>query len=149
MNLKLLMILLVALGDSSASTFVKDKLYYFETYYKASWFKALMACGKMGMELLSIDSDAEFDKIHALVKDKVEYKEGLMIWTSAAMKEIGQFNWIYTGNPVEVSKWLSDQPNNFGKNEFCMHIWLYNKQFVLNDIRCDTEAHFICESWKV
>ncbi|XP_017777517.1 PREDICTED: C-type lectin 37Db-like [Nicrophorus vespilloides] len=157
MNLKLLLILLFALCGPSVTDCAKryashyeykEKIYYFETFYKATWFKAFMACSKMGMELLSIDSDEEFDKIHEIVKDKFEYKPELSIWTSGAMKEIGQFGWINTGNPVNVSKWWSNTPDNNGGNEFCIHIWFNSKLFLLNDIRCTFLSYYICQSRK-
>ncbi|XP_017768246.1 PREDICTED: C-type lectin 37Db-like [Nicrophorus vespilloides] len=157
MNLKLLTILLVALDGSSTLTFVrrspfhyeyKDIFYYFETFYKATWFKAFMSCSKMGMQLLSIDSDEEFDKIHEFLKDKIEYKPELSIWTSGAMKRIGQFNWINTGYPVRLSKWHPGEPNNYGGREYCLKIWINDNRFLLDDDRCDREMHFICESRK-
>ncbi|XP_017771193.1 PREDICTED: macrophage mannose receptor 1-like [Nicrophorus vespilloides] len=149
MNLKLLVISLVAFCSFSAPTYVNDKLYYFETYFKASWFKAYMTCSKMGMELLSIDSVEEFDKFHTLVKDIVEYKNNLDLWTSGAMKDAGQFYWINTVNPVLSSKWHPGEPNNKGGMEFCLHVFLDNKQFLLNDLECSIEKYFVCESRKI
>ncbi|XP_017768251.1 PREDICTED: C-type lectin 37Db-like [Nicrophorus vespilloides] len=158
MNLKLLMILLIAFCGSSTSVCVKrsplqnefkNKLYYFESDYKASWFNAFVACRNMGMELLSIDSDEEFDKIHEFVKEKMNYRNGLTIWTSGVMKQKGQFIWINTGNPVTLSKWWSGTPNNYGGHEFCMHVWLKHKQFLLNDAECQMESYYICESRKI
>ncbi|XP_017768250.1 PREDICTED: lectin subunit alpha-like [Nicrophorus vespilloides] len=158
MNLKLLVILLVAFCGSSTSSSVKrsplqyefkDKLYYFETFYKASWFKAFMACSKNGMELWSIDSDEEFDKVHKYVKEKMEYKKDLMIWTAGAMKDKGQFYWMNTGNPVRSSRWWPTSPSNYDGRQFCLHIWLTEGKFLLNDFRCDMESYFICESRKI
>ncbi|XP_017770306.1 PREDICTED: C-type lectin 37Db-like [Nicrophorus vespilloides] len=160
MSVKLLAILLVALcgGVSSASAFAKrspfyyeykDKLYYLETFYKATFYKAFMSCSKMGMNLLSIDSDEEFDKIHTFVKDKMEYKDGLMILTSGAAKEMRQFHWMNTGNPVRLSRWHPGEPNNTSGREYCLHIWLTNNKFLLNDTHCDLEMYFICESKKI
>ncbi|XP_017773974.1 PREDICTED: C-type lectin 37Da-like, partial [Nicrophorus vespilloides] len=146
MNLKLLLILLLALCGSSVSICMKnstdmfeykDKLYYFETFYKATWFKAALACRRMGMELVSFDSDEEFDKVHEFVKKKSQYKfTDLSIFTSGVMKDIGQFHWINTGNPMNVSRWWSGTPDNKGGNEFCVNIWSNSKQFLLNDASC-------------
>ncbi|XP_017768249.1 PREDICTED: C-type lectin 37Db-like [Nicrophorus vespilloides] len=157
MNVKLLLILLVAFCGCSSSASLKrspyhyeykNKFYYLETLYKTTWFKAFMACSKMGMELLSIDSDEEFDKIHEFVKDKMEYKNDLEIWTSGVIKEKDQFGWINSGNPV-FSRWHPNQPNNYSGHQFCLNIWYFNKQFLLNDMECDTNMYFICESRKV
>ncbi|XP_017768248.1 PREDICTED: C-type lectin 37Da-like [Nicrophorus vespilloides] len=148
MNLKLLVIFLVAFCSFSAPTYVINKLYYFETYYKASWYKAFMACSKLGMELLSIDSVEEFDKIHTLVKEKMEYRNGLTIWTAGAMKDVGEFNWMNTGNPVLSTRWHQGEPNNDGGNSHCLQIWINNNRFLLDDTQCSNERFFICQSYK-
>ncbi|XP_017768247.1 PREDICTED: E-selectin-like [Nicrophorus vespilloides] len=102
----------------------------------------------MGMELLSIDSVEEFDKIHTLVKEKMEYRNGLMIWTAGAMKDVDQFYWMNTGNPVLSSRWHPGEPNNGYGNSHCMQIWIKNSTFLFDDTQCSNKRFFICQSKK-
>ncbi|XP_017770305.1 PREDICTED: C-type lectin 37Da-like [Nicrophorus vespilloides] len=128
----------------------KNKLYYIETFYKATFYKAFMSCSKLGMNLVSIESDDEFDKLHEFIKTNTKYEHGMAFWTSAAAMEPLQFHWMLSGYPVGLaSKWLPGEPNNKQGNEYCMHLWVHNKKLVMNDESCTTQAFYICEQPKL
>ena len=48
----------------------------------------------------------------------------------------GEYAWIRNSKPVKYSKsWAKGQPDNFGKNEDCIHLWSGN-DFKWNDYDC-------------
>jgi hypothetical protein len=56
----------------------------------------------------------------------------------------GRFYWATTNQPVgPYDNYIpSTYPNNYGKNEHCLHYW-HNKKW--NDFHCDAKQRFICE----
>ncbi|XP_017770304.1 PREDICTED: C-type lectin 37Da-like [Nicrophorus vespilloides] len=124
----------------------KNKLYYIETFYKANYYKAFMSCRKLGMNLVSIDSEDEFDKLHSFIKFSTKNENGMAFWTSAAAIEPLQFHWMLTGYPLRLaSKWLPGEPNNKDGNEYCLEVRIQNKDLIMNDENCNNQVYYICE----
>ncbi|XP_017772071.1 PREDICTED: C-type lectin 37Db-like [Nicrophorus vespilloides] len=131
------------------STYVyKNKVYHIETFFKTTFYSAFMYCNKLGMNLLMITAEDEFDKITDFIKSKVKYEKDLMFWTAGAAVEPKEFHWMYTGLPVELNtRWLQGEPNNLSGSEYCLQLWMNKPSvFVLNDQSCTTKSYFVCQT---
>ncbi|XP_045479164.1 lectin subunit alpha-like [Harmonia axyridis] len=119
--------------------------YYFETYFKANFFKAMQFCRDRGMNLLSIESEDENKRISEYL---LKHANGIEeFWTSGTdLGEEGKFVWLSTGKYFTFTYWSYPQPDNAGKlGEDCVEIWKLPDRWAWNDNKCTIEFHFICE----
>ncbi|XP_044749806.1 C-type lectin 37Da-like [Coccinella septempunctata] len=119
--------------------------YYFGTYFKANFFKAMQFCRDHGMDLMSIESAEENTRI---INYMISYVNKIdHFWTSGSdLGEEGHFVWLATGKSLNYTYWSPPQPDNAGKIENCLEIWkLGDKHYVWNDIPCTNAYNFICE----
>ncbi|EJY57928.1 AAEL011612-PA [Aedes aegypti] len=126
-----------------------EKRYYLSIFFKANWFKALQYCRYHGMQLASIQSQEENDRLEKYVKDYGLAAEHF--WTSGTdLAEEGSFFWISNGRPLSFTNWNAGEPNNFryenGEEEHCLELWNRDgKGLKWNDTPCSFETYFICE----
>uniref|UniRef100_A0A3F2YQ66 Uncharacterized protein n=2 Tax=Anopheles albimanus TaxID=7167 RepID=A0A3F2YQ66_ANOAL len=126
-----------------------EKRYYLSIFFKANWFKALQYCRFHGMQLASIQSQEENDRLEKYVKDYGLATEHF--WTSGTdLAEEGNFFWISNGRPLSFTNWNAGEPNNFryenGEEEHCLELWNRDgKGLKWNDTPCSFETYFICE----
>ncbi|XP_058457353.1 uncharacterized protein LOC131434549 [Malaya genurostris] len=126
-----------------------EKRYYLSIFFKANWFKALQYCRYHGMQLASIQSQEENDRLEKYVKDYGLATEHF--WTSGTdLAEEGSFFWISNGRPLSFTNWNAGEPNNFryenGEEEHCLELWNRDgKGLKWNDTPCSFETYFICE----
>ncbi|XP_045479170.1 perlucin-like [Harmonia axyridis] len=119
------------------------RFYYFGTYFKANFFKAMQFCRDHGMNLLSIESDDENTRISDHLS---KHAKGIdHFWTSGSdLGEEGKFVWLSTGKYLNYTNWSPPQPDNSGKIENCLELWKIDR-YIWNDIPCTNQYNFICE----
>uniref|UniRef100_A0AAG5D6U7 C-type lectin domain-containing protein n=1 Tax=Anopheles atroparvus TaxID=41427 RepID=A0AAG5D6U7_ANOAO len=126
-----------------------EKRYYLSIFFKANWFKALQYCRFHGMQLASIQTQEENDRLEKYVKDYGLATEHF--WTSGTdLAEEGSFFWVSNGRPLSFTNWNAGEPNNFryenGEEEHCLELWNRDgKGLKWNDTPCSFETYFICE----
>ncbi|KAL3271946.1 hypothetical protein HHI36_022416 [Cryptolaemus montrouzieri] len=122
-----------------------DQYYYFGIYFKTNYYKANEFCRAHGMNLLSIETEAENSLILKYWKQNLKKVDH--IYTSGSdLGEEGNFIWLSTGKPLNFTYWSPPQPDNAGKNEHCVEIWkLAENNYFWNDIPCTASYYFICE----
>ncbi|XP_017783959.1 PREDICTED: C-type lectin 37Da-like [Nicrophorus vespilloides] len=125
----------------------KNKQYYVETLVKANFHNAFMFCQRLGMQLLTIDSNDEYDYIFNTIKSEFNFGRDSKLWTSGTdLGHEGKFHWLSTGFSMKINKWLSGQPDNdHGRGEHCVEFWNNKGSIGLNDDRCHITNYFICE----
>ncbi|XP_030370808.1 C-type lectin 37Db-like [Scaptodrosophila lebanonensis] len=134
-------------ADCDMAPFVKiGEKYYFiiKDKYKLNWFMAAHDCLTMGGHLANIESAEEMDALSDYLISK-GYNED---WLWVAGNDLGnnrEFKSIATGKHLPFFRWSNGQPDNAGGNEHCMHLWLRDDVFRMNDWQCHQKAHAICE----
>uniref|UniRef100_A0A182PGF1 C-type lectin domain-containing protein n=1 Tax=Anopheles epiroticus TaxID=199890 RepID=A0A182PGF1_9DIPT len=121
-----------------------EKRYYLSIFFKANWFKALQYCRFHGMQLASIQTQEENDRLEKYVKDYGLATEHF--WTSGTdLAEEGSFFWVSNGRPLSFTNWNAGEPNNFryenGEEEHCLELWNRDgKGLKWNDTPCSFET---------
>ncbi|XP_017783958.1 PREDICTED: C-type lectin 37Db-like [Nicrophorus vespilloides] len=125
-----------------------NKDYYLESLIKANFHNAFMFCQRLGMQLLTINSNEEYDYLYKLITTELSFGPDSKLWTSGTdIAREGKFHWLSTGYPVKINKWLPGEPDN-DNGEHCMEFWNNNGNIGLNDDKCHSENYFICEKKK-
>jgi len=140
-----------------------DHCYHWTTYFKGvklqgvpkkrSWNQAEQWCQDISFSGLSHLASVTSDAIHQYVLEGMK-KRGLdFVWLGGTDK-IKEGTWSWTdGSPFEFTNWSRGEPNNWKiepnePNEDCMHMdrlgLLGQDRGKWNDLRCDTELHFLC-----
>ncbi|XP_017783956.1 PREDICTED: C-type lectin 37Da-like [Nicrophorus vespilloides] len=128
----------------------RNKNYYVESLIKANFYNAFLFCQRLGMRLLTIDNNEEYDYILNILRTQIQFKPGSKLWTSGTdLAQEGTFHWMSTGFPVLINKWLPKQPDNGSGNENCICFWNNRGTIGFNDEQCTDVANFICESPKL
>ncbi|XP_076249936.1 salivary C-type lectin 1-like isoform X2 [Rhynchophorus ferrugineus] len=115
-----------------------------------NWFQAFIMCKNAGMDLASITSKDQHDKLEEYLKNN-SYNRGY--WLSGTNLGNGEFYWASTGTAVIYSKWLPNQPDNAKlqdndfKGENCIQWGIYNRSenAAWNDLGCFHKLRYICE----
>ncbi|VEN61889.1 unnamed protein product [Callosobruchus maculatus] len=99
------------------------------------------------MKLVSIQSNEESENLIAGLRSFLEVSENVKFWTSG--KKFGN-NWIWesTGRPAHYTNWAKGEPTNSGGDENCIEVSFNSdtKTLEWNDLNCDRQNYFICES---
>ncbi|XP_055310894.1 C-type lectin 37Db-like [Sitodiplosis mosellana] len=127
------------------------KKYYLITLAPVNWFKAFNHCRSMDMNLVSITSKEENDRIIKQIQD--ENHQDKDFWTSGnKLGSNGVYQWMSTGKVVKFTDWAQGQPDNqFRENqhESCINIFNIGRGpgagLMWNDHLCSAELYFICE----
>lgn len=109
-----------------------------------NWMSAYEICRYNGMQLLTIDTDAEMDEIPALAQ---KHNIGYGFWVAANdIGHEGHFVWATTGTNMTIARWHEDNPNNNG-GEDCVEVayWPTSKRWGMNDHKCSQTRNFFCE----
>ncbi|XP_011204688.2 C-type lectin 37Db [Bactrocera dorsalis] len=122
---------------------IGSKYYFVNESLKMNWFAASYYCRSYGGELASIESDAELLALQNYILAR-DINSRLWIDGNDLARE-GEFVTHTTGRPLIFTKWSSGNPSNWGNNEDCIDLYLYNKRLLMNDNRCDTELLAICQ----
>ncbi|KAF4518117.1 hypothetical protein B566_EDAN007818 [Ephemera danica] len=116
-----------------------------------SWHEASDYCKSRGMDLATIESEAEnnalVQKVNELLEnEEASYESHFWIGLNDLAKE-GEFHWASTGTVADYSFWHPGEPNNVNndKSENCVHIWKTTERTAWNDMNCDHKGRFICE----
>ncbi|XP_017783957.1 PREDICTED: C-type lectin 37Da-like [Nicrophorus vespilloides] len=127
----------------------RNKSYYVESLIKTNFFNAFMFCQRMNMRLLSIATNEEYDHILNILRTQIQFGPDSRLWTSGNdLAQEGKFDWLSSGHPVLINKWLHKQPDNRDGVENCVDFWNENGVIGLNDDHCGVLAYFICEKQK-
>ncbi|KAI8043153.1 C-type lectin 37Da [Drosophila gunungcola] len=136
--------------NSSPFTKINDGYYYFGQD-KVNWYTGYENCRKLGSELVTFETNEEFDAVAAYLKSKGERTE---YWTSGNdLGKTGTHNWFTNAQPITIKRWAPNQPDNAGGREHCIHlgyIYGYSTDIQLNDRPCNNDNNslfkYVCEA---
>ncbi|KAH8283113.1 hypothetical protein KR054_012270, partial [Drosophila jambulina] len=123
--------------------FLKDTYYYIESSAPKNWFNALLACKKIGYQLVSLQNS---EKFNLLVSFLVSSRQSLYFWTSGNdLYTPGAHHWYPSNDPILDGLWAPRQPDNVGGVEHCDALWKTSKNYTLKDNNCNLAKNYICE----
>ncbi|CAH1099004.1 unnamed protein product [Psylliodes chrysocephalus] len=128
----------------------EDSRYFFNTEFEANFFSAFQFCKKRNMELLSIESADENNRIGLFLVEKG--LSALRFWTSAVnLVSPTAWIWLATGKEIKYFNWDNGEPTGnipFVSNyENCIQARHEgNRGFTWNDLNCHFKNYIICEA---
>ncbi|KAH8297892.1 hypothetical protein KR018_000392, partial [Drosophila ironensis] len=129
--------------DLSPFIQIENGLYHFGKDL-VNWFVAYENCRKLGSDLVTFETDEEFDAVTAHLKD-FHTKH----WTSGNdLGKTGNHNWFSNGKRMNTNRWAPNQPDNSGGKEHCIHMGYMYKgatEIELNDYPCGGVFWYVCE----
>ncbi|KAH8328286.1 hypothetical protein KR067_007657, partial [Drosophila pandora] len=121
--------------------------YYIEPESKVSWFQAFESCRRMNAYLIAFETMEEWNLINQYLWN---HNISDLYWTSGVDLAIeGKHGWFSIGEPIQLNIWGSGEPNNMDGVEHCDELGYDGNSTnykVLNDIQCDEQRLFICET---
>ena len=142
-------------GSSSASD-VNDCYTFHDV--KIKWNEARKACRDMGAHLVTMETTAEWNKVKALLAEKVKESGSYNIYFIGLRKEGGKWKWTEGETPSVIvaendSRWQSSEPSDHPTSELCGEIWYASTGLKgLNNYYCDSNEKefprgYICENY--
>lgn len=105
-----------------------------------TFYDAELYCRRMGLYLLDIKSESEFNRIKEILKDHNKNINDVWIGYSDDGKE-GKFVSVADGKTLDLSKWAKNNPHNSVKKN-C--IAMSTSNFLFYDKPCLEKKQFIC-----
>ncbi|CAH1099003.1 unnamed protein product [Psylliodes chrysocephalus] len=135
-------------SDPNRFTFA-GKHYYVANIFTADFYKAIQFCRQQKMQLLSINSKLENDRIGRFIEDNGMSRGHF--WTSASNHGgDGEWVWLSTGQNIVYTNWYPGEPSGISREnntENCIEARHFGSHgFTWNDLPCHLKAYFICES---
>ncbi|KAH8360018.1 hypothetical protein KR093_010211, partial [Drosophila rubida] len=129
-------------GATQAYTRIGQK-YYFLGKSKVNWFEAAHICRQFGGDLADIESAAEMEAVSTYLKS--EHNENDWFWISGNdLFAVHKFASLTTGLPLTFTSWSVGQPDYPGREQ-CMHLWLRDGAFRMNNWVCTEKAYYLCQ----
>ncbi|XP_034485024.1 C-type lectin 37Db-like [Drosophila innubila] len=117
--------------------------YYFLGKNKVNWFDSAHLCRQFGGDLALIESAEEMEAISTALKNG--HTEHDWFWISGNdLVETHKFASITNGLPLAFTSWSAGQPDYPGKEQ-CMHLWLRDGAFRMNNWVCTEKAYYLCQ----
>ena len=108
-----------------------------------TWWEAELHCVSVGANLVSIHSLEEHNFVNSLIKNFDPTQGSTWIGLTDIHKE-GEWMWS-DGSKVSFTQWKTNEPNNYGGNEHCVHT-NSGTAFKWNDSGCSHALTFVCAS---
>ncbi|XP_058251508.1 lactose-binding lectin l-2-like [Hemibagrus wyckioides] len=106
-----------------------------------NWTSAEKHCLDLGANLVSINSEDEYQMVKALIRAH-DHKEN-PTWIGLT-NCVETHNWFWSdGTELTFTKWNPDEPNNFESRECCVHM-NFSVFMNWNDIPCEEKYPFVC-----
>lgn len=110
-----------------------------------TWFEAKQKCEDLGGHLVTVTNQEEHNFVKSIIKAQHDSGSTYKSYWCGAKKASGNWGWV-TAEPFTFTAWAPEEPNNEGKNEYYVEIWLSG---FWNDTNSngpnDRPVGFICE----
>ncbi|KAH8409730.1 hypothetical protein KR222_002854, partial [Zaprionus bogoriensis] len=118
--------------------------YYYVSQEKVSWFAAAHYCRRIGGDLVLIETPEEMSAISTYLIGQ-GHNENKWFWISGNdLVTTHQFTSLTNGLPLPFTAWSGGQPDFPGKEQ-CVHLWLREGSFKMNNWVCTEKAFFLCQ----
>ncbi|KAM7351825.1 lectin subunit alpha-like [Cochliomyia hominivorax] len=138
----LLQITLTKVVDRKWYKTCKNKMYYIEENYQYTWYEAFLQCSMKKLSLVTLETEEEHEDLAEILSEEKFTFNAPHLWVGAVGNE-RQFSWVANSQPVFTLKWIAGNPDNYNKEENCLHFWENTTN--LNDRKCDLKYGYICE----
>ncbi|XP_059489302.1 uncharacterized protein LOC132204680 [Neocloeon triangulifer] len=119
---------------------------YLFSIAKKSWSDASKECCRIGMKLLSVDNDYEYNNLQMAIRSNNSIMAG-NYWTSASDEGCEKsFGWCAVNKLVRDAIWATGQPDNAGGKENCLVVGVDKNKAELQDEDCLKTFQYICEA---
>ncbi|KAH8360021.1 hypothetical protein KR093_010210 [Drosophila rubida] len=133
----------VACVDTKEYTKIGNK-YYLLGHTKVNWFHAAHLCRRFGGDLALIESAEEMDAVSTYLKNR-GFDGNAWFWISGNdLFANHEFHSLSTGLPLTFTSWSHGQPD-FPGQEHCIHIFLRDGNFRMNNWVCTNKAFYMCQ----
>ncbi|CAG9839349.1 unnamed protein product [Diabrotica balteata] len=126
----------------------KGKTYYINNVFRTNFYRSLQFCRQQGMHLLSLKNQEESDLIKNHIETNAGFKHRGYFTSGVNLVGDDQWIWLSTGLDMTYTNWYPGEPSGKSSSnvtENCMEIREWGG-FTWNDLNCQLEAYFICES---
>jgi hypothetical protein len=110
-----------------------------------NYSEAKQICTENNATMISIESLEENEFVRNLTKQSVPQAEYLWIGAKRTGSGLLDFEWE-NGNPFLYSNWKSDEPDNYGGNQYFVYMDLNSGNWADWKDQGDDRTVFICES---
>ncbi|XP_059486862.1 uncharacterized protein LOC132203244 isoform X2 [Neocloeon triangulifer] len=128
---------------------INGRIYMF-SFGSTTWQAARQECCSIGMKLLSVDFDYEFDNLFQALKGVSIHNVTTQVgefWSSGA--DIGcesNYGWCAVNKLVRNAKWAWQQPSDRNGLENCISVKIDRIAPLFSDNNCENKMRYICES---
>lgn len=141
-------------GVPSPDVFFYKSKRLFVFYEDKNWTEAYKSCKRVGLKLLSIQSNQENFAIGEYLKNRIyEGEIALYTWTYLYIWTGGKrvndtWRWVAQKSPILFTSWEKGEPNNDSGVEDCLEIRSINigTKPLWGDAHCKEKKRFICEN---
>ncbi|XP_064551027.1 C-type lectin 37Db-like [Drosophila montana] len=136
----------VVCENAEAQKYIRigEKYYFIGIAKTVSWFESVHICRKFGGDLALIETAEEMNAISNYLM-KEGYDKNDRLWISGNDLITNQkFMSITNGLPLAFTSWSNHQPDNPGIEQ-CVHLWLKESAFRMNNWICTHKANYLCQ----
>ncbi|XP_050298406.1 macrophage mannose receptor 1-like [Anthonomus grandis grandis] len=145
------LILCLSLSWSQPFSLTDMNLQYHVSTDAQTWYQALINCKGAGMDLVSINSAEEQERLEMFLKEN-GFNKGYWLSGTNLGNDNNNYSWASTGEPVVYTKWLPGQPDNTihekNRGENCIQWGMYEESpepAGWNDMFCRQKLQYICQ----
>ncbi|GAB0097997.1 hypothetical protein DMENIID0001_136860 [Sergentomyia squamirostris] len=109
--------------------------------WRVNWHQAYSTCRSLGMQMVTIESDADNRNLWEFVNSQ---NVGECWLGGTDLGSEGTWTWFPTGRQFAYSNWAPLNPNNLG-GQHCLQFWTRYPAF-WDDDHCWREKFFMCEN---
>ncbi|XP_018573082.1 macrophage mannose receptor 1 [Anoplophora glabripennis] len=121
---------------------LNNKSYFLGRYFKGTFQEALQICKMMHMDLVSVTSKEENDRIYKYIRDT---NGGDIFWTSGSRMIDGTtWVWMSLAQVIDYTNWYTGQPDS--PVDHCLNLsFQKDKGLFWTDAACVLRYAYICE----
>ncbi|TDG50080.1 hypothetical protein AWZ03_003590 [Drosophila navojoa] len=131
-------------GNPTQEYFNIGSKFYFVWHARVTWMEAAHVCRRMGGDLVVFESASELHQVSRYLIS--QGYQNAWLWTSGNALSSDHFTSLTTGMRLPFTEWAPGQPDNAGGNEKCVHLWVRNGSFKMNDWVCREKAKVLCQN---
>ncbi|CAG9815365.1 unnamed protein product [Phaedon cochleariae] len=122
----------------------KNKSYYVNHYFEATYLQAVQFCQLVDMELLSIESADENTMLYQEIRSSMA---GNKFWSSGTrLIDDNNWYWLPTGNKINYYNWQASRPVKTSDRKCIQLNQDINNGLFWSDEKCDGKSYFICQT---
>merc|ERR1712039_318540 len=108
---------------------------------KENWGNAELRCQNLGGNLASVHSEAEYQFVRGVIKDRTH--RDTKAWLGGSDASVEKI-WLWSdGLPMKYTAWDRGQPDNSRRNQHCM-VMNFSRRHRWDDQACSVRDGYVC-----